>query len=226
MSKVIKKASLFQLPKVGPQRFNLARETYLGWQTNPRFPEDGPREQTKVTLQLEERDAAGKRLLIEQIYTLTLAEVAHLAALVDALVGGNANIQVGQEVDLAELIGRPCDFLVNITHKPPDRKNRVWPKIKGFMPLPDGMEPLTLEPLPPAKPEPGAVTQAAVPAAAQANPVQPAATTTAPAANLQPAASCLAGPEPVKQPEPAPATSTWHYVPKKQRNFTTGAGGD
>lgn len=218
MSKVTKKASLFQLPKVGPQRFNLARDTYLGWQTNPRFPEDGPREQTKVTLQLEERDAAGKRLLIEQTYTLSLAEVAHLATLVDALVGGNANIQVGQEVDLSELIGACA--LVNIAHKPPDRKNRVWPKIIGFMPLPDGMEPLELEPLPPAKPVPGAVTQAAVPAAAQTNPVQPAATTTTQTTTPQPTAS--ASPEPA----PTPAISTWHYVPKKQRNFTTGAGGD
>lgn len=225
MSKVIKKPG-FQLPKVGPQRAILARESYLGFQTNPKFPENGPREQTKILLQLEERDVSGKRLLFELICTLSLAEVANLAALVDAMVGGHADIKIGQEVDLAELVAAHPTCLVDITHKPPDRKGRVWPKIKSFMPLPDGMAPLELEPLPPEKPQPGAVTQATAPTAAQTNTVQPASTTTAPAANVQPAASVSPEPEPVKMPEPAPATSTWHYVPKKQRNFTTGAGGN
>jgi hypothetical protein len=210
MSKVTKKLG-FYLPKVGPQRALLARETYLGEQTNPRFPESGAREQTKIALQLEERGPDGKRLLFEETRTLSLADVAPLASLVDALVGGNANIKVGQEIDLQELIGLTC--LVNIIHKPPDRKGRVWPKIASYMPLPAGMAPLELEPLPPEKPQPTNAAQQAM------------ASTVAQTTTAQPTSSASLEPEPVKMPGPPPATSTWHYVPKTQANTNT-TGGD
>jgi hypothetical protein len=205
MSRVVKKAS-FTLPKIGPQRVIFAREKYLGFQTNPAFPTKAPQEKTEITLQLEERDAAGVRLLYKQPFTLSLAEVANLAQLVDALVGGNANIPVGAEVELSELVGLCC--LAYFAHKAPDRKNRIWPTVKSYMPLPAGMAPLELEPLPPEKPpQPGEVTQNAAPTS-----------TPQPSAVLEPTPP----PTPASL-EPKPPTATWHYVPRAAAKTTTGS---
>jgi hypothetical protein len=201
MSRVTKKAA-FTLPKVGPQRVIFAREKYLGFQTNPAFPTKGPQEKTEITLQLDERDSSGRRLLYKQPFTLSLAEVANLGQLVDALVGGNANIPVGAEVELSELIGLTC--LADFAHKPPDRKGRVWPTVKSYMPLPKGMEPLTLEPLPEEKPQPGEVTQNA-----------------APTSTSQPTANAVL--EPTPPPAPKPPTAIWHYVPRAAAKTTTGS---
>jgi hypothetical protein len=213
MSKVTKKPG-FQLPKVGPQRGVLARDKYLGWQTNPAYSEKGPQERTEITLQLEERGADGKRLLLKQPFTLSLVEVANLAQLVDALVGGNANIPTGATVEVSELVGLTC--LVDIAHKPPDRKGRIWPKVKSYMPLPAGMAPLELEPLPPEKPQPGEVTQAAGSSADSTTTPQPTAS-----ARLEPTPPPT--PASLVESSPKPPAATWHYVPRAQAKTTTGS---
>jgi hypothetical protein len=192
MAKVIKKVG-FQLPKIGPQRGIFARENYLGFQTNPRHPEWGAKEKVRFTFQLEERGPDGKRLLFEEILTLSLADVAPLLAITNALAGGDAGIAIGQEVDTAELLGRTC--LINFVHKPPDSKNRVWPKAVAYMPLPDTMTALELEPLPSEK-------------------TQPADAAVQPTARQQPTVNVTPEPPSPSPPPPQPAASTWH-LPKR-----------